>query len=45
MRNFYKALLGMANYLSRFDPYMANMTHNLRPTVKEWYKSKMDRCP
>ena len=27
--------LGMVNNLSRFDPYMANMTHNLRALLKK----------
>ena len=30
-----QSFLGMVNYLSRFDPYMANMTHNLRALLKK----------
>ena len=35
IRNFCKASLGWSTYLSRFDPYMANMTHNLRSQLKK----------
>ena len=40
-----QSFLGMVNYLSRFNLYMANMTHNLRALFKKRYKSKVDRCP
>ena len=30
-----QSFLRMVNYLSRFDPYMANMTHNLRTLLKK----------
>ena len=30
-----QSFLGMVNYLSRFDLYMANMTHNLRSLLKK----------
>ena len=30
----------MVNYLSRFDPYMANMTHNLRALLKKGSNAK-----
>ena len=29
-----QSLLGIVNYLSRFDPHIANMTHNLRSLLK-----------
>ena len=32
---FLQSFLGMVNYLSRFDPYMANMTHNLMSLLKK----------
>ena len=30
-----QSFLGMVNYLSRFDPNIANMTHNLRDLLKK----------
>ena len=30
-----QSFLGMVNYLSRFDPYMENMTHNLKSLLKK----------
>ena len=30
-----QSFLGMVNYLSRFDPYLANMTHDLRALLKK----------
>ena len=30
-----QSFLGMVNYLSRFDPHMANMTYNLRALLKK----------
>ena len=35
-----QSFLGMVNYLSRFDPYMANMTHNLRALLKKGSNAK-----
>ena len=30
-----QSFLGMVNYLSRFDPNIANLTHNLRELLKK----------
>ena len=30
-----QSFLGMVNYLSRFDPHIADMTHNLRSLLKK----------
>ena len=30
-----QSFLGMVNYLSRLDPHIANMTHNLRSLLKK----------
>ena len=30
-----QSFLGMVNYLSRFDPNITNMTHNLRALLKK----------
>ena len=35
-----QCFLGMVNYLSRFNPYMANMTHNLRALLKKGSDAK-----
>ena len=35
-----QSFLGMVNYLSRFDPYMANMNHNLRALLKKGSDAK-----
>ena len=37
-----QSFLGMVNYLSRFNPNIANMTHNLRALLKKGLGSKMD---
>ena len=37
-----QSFLGMVNYLSRFDPNIANLTHNLRELLKKRLRSKMD---
>ena len=39
-----QSFLGMVNYLSRFDPNIANMTHNSKGFAKEEFRSKVDRC-
>ena len=35
-----QSFLGMVNYLSRFDPHIANMTHNLRELLKKGSEPK-----
>ena len=35
-----QSFLGMVNYLSRFDPNIANLTHNLRELLKKGSESK-----
>ena len=35
-----QSFLGMVNYSSRFDPYLANMTHNLRALLKKGTDAK-----
>ena len=37
-----QSFLGMVNYLSRFDPNIAILTHNLRELLKKRLRSKMD---
>ena len=37
-----QSLLGMVNYLSTFDPNIANLTHNLRELLKKRLRSNMD---
>ena len=39
-----QSFLGMVNYLSRFDPNIANLTHNLRDLLQNRLRSKMDWC-
>ena len=40
MRNFYKAFLVWSTIYQGFDPYMANMTHNLRALLKKGSDAK-----
>ena len=37
-----QSFLGIVNYLSRFNPNITNLTHNLRDLLKKRLRSKMD---
>ena len=40
-----QSFLGMVNYLSRFDPNIANLDSQFARVIEERSRTQMDRCP